>query len=331
MTIITSVLSVEQVASHCVPYDELIPFSKPLGMVFRAFLVAHLCLKTIERSELLVNNKFELAVGAVINITAGERTWVKKGAQIILITKTIFNIIDVQKRIMHRYKELMQAWNGAYPTPTPFLKAKGLSDAANLEAELHLISILASFPDPLLNLALRIESIFTTTAHLLYEVFFRLSRAVFELYEAIVFDRITEFENITGVGVNLTAIFNRLTSEPRELLSQIDENEQMVEKILRAIGTNYKAADLHALINRAVPLHKAGTKIVKSATQAGKEIAMTVSFIATAHAPQPATNVRGAPKQPHHVIRSFDDNNSSAYPSCKARRWDIDGRYYSSD
>ena len=331
MSIITSVLSVERVASQCVPYEDLIPFSRALGMAFRAFLVAHLCLKTIERSELLINNKFELAVGALVNITAGNRTWVKKGAQIILITKTIFHIIDVQKRIMHSYKELMQAWDGAYPTPTPFLQAKGIVDAANLETELHLVSLLSSFPEPLLDLTLRIEAIFAATAHLLYEVFFCLSHAVFELYEAIVFDRITEFENITGVGVNLSAIFNRLTSEPRELLQQIDENEKMVEKVLYAIGTSYKADDVRAFINRAAPLHKKGKKIVKSAMQTGKEVAMTVSFIATAYAPQPATNVRGAPKQPHHVIRSFDDHNSSAYPPRKARRWDIYERYYSTD
>ena len=78
MSLISSVLSVEQIAAQCTPLGDLLPFSKPLGIAFRAFLVGQFFFRCVERYDVLMNHKAELAAGAFLNITAGDRPWVKK-------------------------------------------------------------------------------------------------------------------------------------------------------------------------------------------------------------------------------------------------------------
>ena len=110
MSLISSVLSVEQIAAQCSPLGDLLPFSQPLGIAFRAFLVGHFILRGIERHDVIMNHKVELAAGAFVNITAGDRLWVKKGAQIILAVKILLRLFEVQKRIVKIYGELVDTW-----------------------------------------------------------------------------------------------------------------------------------------------------------------------------------------------------------------------------
>ena len=331
MSFISSILSVEQIASQCTPLGNLLPFSQPLGIAFRAFLVGHFVLRCIERYDVIKNHTAEFAAGVFINITAGDRPWVKKGSQIIVVVKTLLRIFDDQKRIVKIYGQLVDTWRETYPLPIVFLRAKGSLDAASVEQAPHLISIIADFPDPLFKLALRVEAYATISLKLLDEIFINLARNVLVLYEAIIFDRFTEFENITGVGVNLSEIFERLTPDPKKLSLEIKEHQDMVDRLLNTIGSEYTVDQICHLVEQSTSLKRKAGRIAREGAQTAQEVAMTVSFMATGQAPLPATPAVLRPKQPNHVIRSFDDDDCCTYSPRKTRRWDVRERFYTSD
>jgi len=241
VTSITSYNALSEASSELV--GELIPFSGVLGSAFRTFQVAHFTLTCYENCELIRNRTSEYTVGAFLNITLGNRTWVRIGAQLVLVAKSLLRCIDAREKVVAACQKLANVWNGNYPIPIAYLQQRGTIDRSDEEVSQHFLSKLSILPQFLLKFALKIEALVEATFHLLVEAF-HLSRSIADLYDAILFDRYTAMRAINGVVINGRDIMNRLTENPNELCQEIAQQERLMNMALRLTKSPITASDI---------------------------------------------------------------------------------------
>jgi hypothetical protein len=326
---ITSILQVENLVTDVLPTRSILPFSSVANLIFRVTLVAHFLIRTTERFGLL-EDKMTLAPGVLLNVTLGDRTWVKKSAQIVMIVKIVLRILDVQKRAISTYTKCANLWNNIYPIPVEYLKQKAEKEAEDVEQKSSFLSFIRHLPRSLFTLALRVQSTVQTVFEIGCEIFSNLTYNLLELYEACVFDRFTEFENITCIGANLTEIFNKLAPSQETCATLLQENSEMVDRLLHSIGSSYKTQDIVHFIERSLPIRKKAKQMLDEGKKTADIIVKTASFIVSGHTPSTGLDYTTT-KQPQHAIRSFDDHDPHIDPSRKTRRWDPDARFYTTD
>lgn len=329
---ISHAMGIESLASYCLDSGAgLLPFSRSLNIAFRTLHVAHFYLRTIPRLNSYAENRNKLSHlgGVILNITTGDTFWVKKGAQFILIARSISELADEQKKVVNACSRFMDCLTGEYPIPVSFLSKKAELDADLHEDEIRFVSGLSRLPLPLFKLSIRIEMVIQEAFRVMQELF-NLSLAMFQLFESLVYDRLTEFTNITGIAIKGLEDSERLKLDSRELIFRLDEMQGVIDRMLTFYKSGYKAKDIIELVKKAEPYEKKGHEMLRSAVKVGKEIAYTTSYITTGYGSQ---SLVAAPELlvPKFQVRSFDDNYSSSDPSRKARKWDVRGRFHGDD
>jgi hypothetical protein len=324
-----AIKTANQMTSHVDNFcARALPFSGVGGKIFRAFHSVHfylLCLEHLERAE---HYPCEFAAGTFLDITAGDRTWVRKAAQLILVSRIFLRCVEAENALIKSCRSLSEAFWNTYPPPTRYLQKKVAEEARLSKTHTSFASRVSSLPAPLFYLAIRLEIIALATFELLKQCFF-LSRALLELYEAFIYDRYTELRAITGSLINAREIIETCMGSPRDLSHELSQNEQMVNRLLELIGSSYKTKTICRFIEESLPKIETAKKVIQEVASATRDIAATSLFFATGTmvVPPPlSVPITGQPTLRGIVEEKNDGDNLSLVTSCAESSWNEWGR-----
>lgn len=307
-------------------YD-MIPLSGVFGAAFRVCHIADFYLTALEHNHLIVNRWEEFFAGAALNVALGDRAWVRRIAQIVVIAKTV--LVDCNRatqRLTASYRHLCDVWNGEFPLPAGYLRQKGKMDFESKMVQPHFISDISFLPEFVFRPIVQIESVGKAGFQLVEEGFL-LSRQLRRVYEAIVFDRYTEMHSINSSFVNARELLDQLTSDPERLIQSIRETHA-IDRLFELLHISCTKEDICALIQRASSgIRNAGRGVRRVATT-GRRAALELAHIATGSAPRPLIPLSARKMQPFFIVQEFHDNQTTFNPPRQARPWKLTDRYY---
>jgi len=323
-----AIKTANQMTSHVDHFcARALPFSGIGGKIFRAFHSVHfylLCLEHLGRAE---RYPVAFAAGTFLDITAGDQAWVRKGAQLILVSRLFLRVVEVQNRLIKSGFALRDAVLNTYPSPSGYLQSEARDEVSRTKLHTSFAARVSALPAPLFHLAIRLEIIARATFELLRECFF-LSRALLELYEAFIFDRYTQLRAITGSVINAREIIEKCMGSVRDLSYELSQNEAMVNRLLELIGSSYKTKTICKLIEESAPKIAAAKQVVQNVAVVSQDVAATAIYFATgetvARAPL-SVPITGQPTLKEREENN-DDHNTHLITSCPTSSWSEWGR-----
>lgn len=307
-------------------YD-MIPLSGLFGAAFRACHIADFYLTALEQNNLVVNHWEEFIAGAAVNVAFGDRAWIRRIAQIVVIAKTVLvDCNQATQRLTTSYRHLCDVWNGEFPLPAGYLRQKGKMDFESKMVRPHFISDISSLPEFVFRPVVQIESVGKAGFQFVEEGFL-LSRQLRRLYEAIVFDRYTEMHSINSSFINAEALLDQLTSDPERLIQSVRETHS-IDRLFQLLHIPCTKEDVCALIQRASPVIRSAGRGVRTFVTTGRRAGLELMHVATGSAPRPLIPLSARKMQPLFIVKEWNDNQATFNPARKARPWKLTDRYY---
>jgi len=311
---------------------DLLPVSYPLQVCFRVYHIAYSYLRCI-----IGFRKYgSLAAGGVllnfVDNPNGRRSWIDIAAQIELIFLASLECLESIRKVATAFEKLQVATSGALPVPTAIVQEKANMDAETSKERVRTFSLLAQLPEPVFHTILRIEAVTKAALTLAWELMC-LSASLFRLFEAYVYDRITQFEARAGFFTHGIEIYKKLTSDPDALARRIESHPDFINKIFSFIGSKCTAGDLAGYVRGAITTIQTGAQVTKDVAVGVKDTSQDGLFNAsylvsgafTSHL-APEENKSSAPL---FQVKEFDDNKASAHSACSVpREWNLNEQYY---
>jgi hypothetical protein len=293
-----------------------------LGPTFRAFHLAHFWLSCIENVEMAYDHPTLFSAGALLDIFSGDTVWVRRGAQLVLISKTLTKTLEIQGELLKTIENIKDLFYNTFPYPYTLGRTKASSDMVRSPERQYFVRTLATLPQPLFNLVVRIASVLQACFLALYQCLL-LSRALLELYESILYDRYVELRAITGIFINGSQILEHLTQNRDALIHDLIQNEETIDRFLTLLNTSYKTRDICTLVEVSEAKLKTARRALEEASLRAKEAAAQVLFSATGHLHGPLVDHLRAPPLVLSLPQKEKDygNDFSAHSPRQAPAW----------
>lgn len=181
------------------------------------------------------DNFSQLATGHALNFTVGDYLGVRIAAHCVLISSKIIECTDQQVSLSKAYRKWKEALTGTYSAPMTcdWKKKMGwVSPSSTQKWSLRFYRVIW-----------HVCYIARRTLKLITYIF-KLSMKTMDAIEAFSLSPSTRNEAVNEVFLNSIKCLNSLEQNQHELLAKLQKNKQVIEKILKGVGTVYNADQL---------------------------------------------------------------------------------------